>query len=245
MEGVDQAGKTTQVQLLADALGRNGLTTETFEFPDYSTPVGRQIKASLDLGGAAGYGRPPPQLLHTLLAANRWETLARIRAALEAKDVVLMNRYYHSNLAYGLARGLDRRWLENLDAGLPRSDLVIVLDIDAAESFRRKSSGRDRFEGNKGLLEKVRTRYCDEACLDKEHWRVVNAVGTRPEVHARVLAAAAPVVNALCGTRIEPAMPAPAAPAAPTALHAALRSVAAGAYGADARATSAAAPGKT
>lgn len=243
MEGADQAGKTTQVQLLADALGRHGLTTETLEFPDYSTPVGGQIKASLNLAGAPGSGRStPPQLLHVLLAANRWEALPRIRSALEARDVVLMNRYYHSNLAYGLARGLDRRWLENLDAGLPRSDLVIVLDMDAAESFRRKSSGRDRFERNRDLLERVRLRYCDEACLDKERWRVVNAVGTRQDVHARVLAAAAPSVNALCGALIEPPPP---APAAPTALHAALRSVAAGAYGADARASSAAAPGKT
>ena len=244
VEGADQAGKTTQVQLLADALGRHGLTTETLEFPDYSTPVGGQIKASLNQAGAPGSGRSaPPQLLHVLLAANRWEALPRIRSAMGDKDVVLMNRYYHSNLAYGLARGLDRRWLENLDAGLPRSDLVIVLDMDAAESFRRKSSGRDRFERNRGLLERVRLRYCDEACLDKERWRVVNAVGTRQDVHARVLAAAAPAVNALCKARIEPA--APPAPAAPTALHAALRSVAAAPCGADARASSAVAPGKT
>lgn len=239
MEGADQAGKTTQVRLLADALGRHGLTTETLEFPDYSTPVGGQIKASLDPVGAAEYGRPPPQLLHVLLAANRWEALPRIRAAMDGRDVVLMNRYYHSNVVYGLARGLDRRWLENLDAGLPRSDLVIVLDMDAAESFRRKSSGRDRFEGNRGLLERVRVRYCDEACLDKERWKVVNAVGTHQEVHARVLAAVAPAVNALCGAQIEPAAPAPAAP--PAAPHGS----AAGARGADVRGRRAAAPGKT
>ena len=199
IEGADQAGKTTQTQMLAEALERRGLGTETFAFPDYETPVGRQIKASLHLDGAAGFGQPPPQLMHILLAANRWEALPRIRAALDANDIVLMNRYYHSNLAYGMARGLTRRWLENLDAGLPKSDLVIVLDIDAVESFKRKSSGRDRFERGKGLLKEVRLRYCDEACLDKEHWKVINAIGSRQAVHARVLTAVSPAVHQLCG----------------------------------------------
>ena len=37
-----------------------------------------------------------------------------------------MNRYYHSNLVYGLANGMKQKWLENLDAGLPKADLVIL-----------------------------------------------------------------------------------------------------------------------
>ncbi len=242
IEGADQAGKTTQTRMLAEALELRGLSTETFAFPDYETPVGRQIKASLNLGGATGPGQPPSQLLHILLAANRWEALPRIRTALDTKDVVLMNRYYHSNLAYGVARGLERRWLKNLDDGLPESDLVIVLDIDAAESFKRKSSGRDRFERDKDLLKKVRFRYYDEARLHNKHWKVINAIGTRQDVHARVLTTTAPVVNLLCGVKIKSVVP---APVTLTPLHTALHSQAADAYRMNARRRHTVAPSKT
>ena len=48
-----------------------------------------------------------------------------------------MNRYYHSNLVYGLANGLNQKWLESLDDGLPKADLVILLDVTQKESFSR------------------------------------------------------------------------------------------------------------
>lgn len=210
IEGADQAGKATQAGMLAAALGRRGLPTETFAFPDYSTPVGGRIRASLRRagGGAAGTGQrqppPPPQLLHVLLAANRWEALPRIQAALAAGSVVLMNRYYHSNLVYGLARGMGRGWLKGLDAGLPESDLVVVLDVDPSESFRRKSAGRDGFERDAGLLERVRSLYRAEARRDRRRWKVVSALGSRRAVHARVLAAAAPAVRRMRGVKIAP-----------------------------------------
>lgn len=213
IEGADQAGKATQARMLAAALERRGLPTEAFAFPDYSTPVGRQIRASLRrAGGAAGSGQaPPPQLLHVLLAANRWEALPRIRAALDAGRIVLMNRYYHSNMVYGLARGMGRGWLRGLDAGLPESDLVIVLDVDPTESFRRKSAGRDGFERDAGLLERVRSLYRAEARRDRRRWKVVSALGSRRAVHARVLAAAAPAVRRMRGVRVAAARAAAAA----------------------------------
>ena len=57
-----------------------------------------------------------------------------------------MNRYYHSNIVYGVANGLKEKWLQELDADLPKSDLVIVLDASQSDSFLRKKSKRDRFE---------------------------------------------------------------------------------------------------
>lgn len=206
IEGADQAGKATQAGLLAAALGRRGLPTAEFEFPDYGTPVGGQIRTSLRRAGAgAGSGQPPPpQLLHLLLAANRWEALPRIRAALDAGSVVVMNRYYHSNLVYGLARGMGRRWLQALDAGLPESDVVVVLDVDPSESFRRKSAGRDGFERDAALLGAVRSLYRAEARRDRRRWKVVDALGSRRAVHARVAAAVAPAVRRLRGVRLAP-----------------------------------------
>ena len=51
-----------------------------------------------------------------------------------------MNRYYHSNLVYGIANGLKEKWLQKLEEGLPKADLVIVLDASQNDSFSRKKS---------------------------------------------------------------------------------------------------------
>ena len=64
-----------------------------------------------------------------------------------------MNRYYHSNLVYGIANGMKPKWLESLDDGLPKADLVILLDVSQKESFRRQKTNRDKFEKNEEFLD--------------------------------------------------------------------------------------------
>lgn len=179
IEGGDQAGKHTQSVMLARALARRGHRTKTFHFPDYATPVGREIKRLL--GSRA---RAAPELIHCLLAANRWERAGDIRRY--ARDhVLVMDRYYHSNVAYGMAGGLRRRWLEGLDAGLPRSDMVILLDVPPRESFRRKGSGRDRFERDITYMKKVGAAY--RRLARDGRWKVIDASMPPKEVHERVL----------------------------------------------------------
>ena len=210
LEGGDQAGKATQARMLAASLENAGVGAAELGFPDYATPIGRRIRSLLRGAPAATAASPsplPPQVLHLLLAANRWEALPRIRHALETGRAVVLDRYYHSNLVYGMAAGLDRRWLEGLDAGLPRPDLVIVLDMDPAESSRRKAAGRDRFESDAGLLGRVRSLYLGEARRARPRWKVVDAAGSCEEVHARVLDAAGPVVRRRLGAVLAPATP--------------------------------------
>ena len=217
LEGGDQAGKATQARMLAASLEQAGVGAVELGFPDYATPIGRRIRSLLRGAPAAAAAaapaasssssRPrPPQVLHLLLAANRWEALPRIRRALESGRAVVLDRYYHSNLVYGMAAGLDRRWLEGLDAGLPRPDLVIVLDMDPAESSRRKAAGRDRFESDAGLLGRVRSLYLDEARRARPRWKVVDAAGPREEVHARVIGAAGPAVRRKLGAALAPSL---------------------------------------
>ena len=146
-EGGDQAGKKTQSALLEKKLKSAKIKTTLFSFPDYSTPIGKEINKYLH-----GKRKFPPQVIHCLLAANRWEKLDEIKKAQQKNSIVIMNRYRESNLVYGLANGLKLDWLENLDYGLPKSDLVIVLDVPQTESFSRKRSNRDRFEKNKDCL---------------------------------------------------------------------------------------------
>jgi len=180
IEGGDQAGKLTQSTLLEKALKKRKIKTKLFHFPDYKTPIGKEIRKYLD-----GKRKFPPQVIHCLLAANRWEKLHEILAAKEKNSVLIMNRYYHSNLIYGLANGMKQKWLENLDNGLPKADLVILLDVTQKESFRRQKTHRDKFENNKEFLRKISKIYHTTA--KKKHWKIIDASKPKEEVHEEIL----------------------------------------------------------
>ena len=180
IEGGDQAGKLTQSTMLEKALKKRKIKTKLFHFPDYKTPVGKEIRKYLD-----GKRKFPPQVIHCLLAANRWEKLEEIKSAQEKNSVLIMNRYYHSNLVYGIANGLSAKWLENLDAGLPKADLVILLDVSQKESFRRQKTNRDKFEKNEVFLKKISRIYRTTA--KKKHWKIIDATRSKEEVHQEIL----------------------------------------------------------
>jgi dTMP kinase len=180
IEGGDQAGKKTQTELLFKALKKRKIKATIFSFPDYTTPVGKEIAKYL-----SGNRKFLPQTIHCLLAANRWEKLNQILKAQSENSVLIMNRYYQSNLIYGLANGLKQGWLENLDAGLPKADLVILLDISQKESFRRKKTNRDKFEKNEKFLKKISKIYRDTA--KKKRWTIIDAFQSKEKVHQEIL----------------------------------------------------------
>ena len=180
IEGGDQAGKLTQSTLLEKALKKRKIKTKLFHFPDYKTPIGKEIRQYLD-----GKRKFPPQVIHCLLAANRWEKLNQILAAQEKNSVLIMNRYYHSNLIYGIANGMKQKWLENLDVGLPKADLVILLDVTQKESFRRQKTHRDKFEKNEEFLKKISKIY--RTIAKKKRWKIIDASKPKQEVHEEIL----------------------------------------------------------
>ena len=180
IEGGDQAGKLTQSMLLEKALKKRKIKTKLFHFPDYKTPIGKEIRKYLD-----GKRKFPPQVIHCLLAANRWEKLNEILTAQEKNSVLIMNRYYHSNLVYGIANGMKKKWLENLDTGLPKADLVVLLDITQKESFQRQKTHRDKFEKNEIFLRKISKIYLTTA--KKKHWKIIDASKSKQEIHEEIL----------------------------------------------------------
>ena len=180
IEGGDQAGKKTQSELLAKALRKRKLKTKIFSFPDYKTPVGKEIKKYL-----MGKRKLPVQVIHCLLAANRWEKVKDIKDAISKNSILIMNRYYQSNLVYGIVNGMNISWLENLDAGLPKADLVIVLDVSQKEAFQRKKTKRDEFEKNQEFSKKISKAYRQLA--KKKHWKIVDASNSKQKVHQDIM----------------------------------------------------------
>ncbi|MBT3762110.1 MAG: dTMP kinase [Candidatus Nitrosopelagicus sp.] len=179
-EGGDQAGKKTQSAMLQRKLRSAKLKTRLFSFPDYTTPIGKEIDRYLH-----GKRKYPAQVIHCLLAANRWERASDLQDAKEKNSVIIMNRYRESNLVYGITNGLKLAWLEKLDEGLPKSDLVIVLDVPQKESFARKKQNRDKFEKNKQFSNKISQGY--RKLAKKKRWKVVDASQSKDEVHKDVM----------------------------------------------------------
>jgi len=180
IEGSDQAGKKTQTTMLAKSLKAEKIKTTVFDFPDYSTIIGKEINNYL-----RGKRKFPPEIIHYLYAANRWEKLEEIKKSTVKNSVLIMNRYYHSNLVYGIANGLKEKWLQKLEEGLPRADLVIVLDISQTKSFLRKKSKRDKFEKNKDFSKKISQTY--RRLAKKHKWKLIDASGTKQETHKEIL----------------------------------------------------------
>ncbi|MPZ19361.1 MAG: dTMP kinase [Luteitalea sp.] len=185
VEGVDQSGKQTQVEALAQHLRERHQRVETLEFPVYTTPIGQEIRAAL-----ASERSFPPDVLQLLFVANRGELRPQIEAWLADGAHVICDRYVASSVAYGEAQGLDPRWLRDIQRFLPRPGLTVLLDITPSVAALRKQRGRDRFEADLALLERVRESYLRQAREGK--WITVDASQKKEEVALAVRAALAP-----------------------------------------------------
>src|SRR5207244_6487047 len=128
IEGLDGAGKSTQVALLADALS----TVDVVSFPRYDSFFGRQIRLLLDGAGDVSAQTVDPRSMALWYALDRAQW-ARDRKPV-SDGVVLLNRYTLSNAVYQSARSGEDLfdWVLRLEfegLGLPRPDVTGVLVV--------------------------------------------------------------------------------------------------------------------
>lgn len=179
IEGIDQSGKSTQAELLCKRFEGEGYRTKMLSFPNYKTRIGKLIRAFLH--GEIEY---PAQVRHMLLSVNRWEMKAEIEKYLQSGLTLVCNRYYHSNIPYGVANGLNRRWLESLDEGLPKPAFVILIDVKPKTSLARKGTNRDIHERDLKFLSEVRKQYLILA--KEDNWIVVNGENSIEKVSKEI-----------------------------------------------------------
>src|SRR5262245_22747763 len=191
IEGVEGAGKSTQMSRLSAWLSRRGLSVVSTSEPDGS-PLGPWVRRVL-----AGEPGLDPLSECLLFATARAEHVRRvIRPALDRGAVVLCDRYTDSTVAYqGYGRGVPLEVVGELnrlatDGLVP--DLTLVLDLDVVEGLRRargRTEALDPFEQlGVEFHERVRKGY--RALHEREPGRVelVDATGPADAVSATIRA---------------------------------------------------------
>lgn len=179
LEGPDKAGKMTQSKLLVDSLRKSGRISVVMDFPDYSTPIGVEISAFLE--DKRDYSN---EVKHMLMSANRWERKREIESLVKTGTIVVINRYYHSNLVYGISNGLNIDWLLNLDKGLPKEDIAIVINISPS-TVTLRTEKLDLFERNEKLLLAVNKNYSKLA--KQFSWKIISGDNSKEQVHQDIL----------------------------------------------------------
>jgi dTMP kinase len=180
-EGLDQSGKQTQAEILRDRLVAKGRLVRLLSFPAYETAIGTEIERALR--GTREYGADVMQLLYI---ANRYELKPEIARELGRGTIVICDRYLASSVAYGEAQGLDAIWLQEIQKHLPQPDTTFLLDIAPDVSARRKTDGRDKFERDLALLNRVRASYLRQAA--SHGWIVLSADRDRDTVAQEIYA---------------------------------------------------------
>ena len=193
LEGIDGAGKSSQIGPLVDWLRDRGRTVVTCRDPG-STAVGDAIRGIL-LHREDIHPAPTAEML-LYMAARAQLASEVIGPALARGDWVVSDRYLLANVVYqGHAGGLDpdliRRIGEAATGGL-YPDLVLVLDIDLDTAARRLSRPLDKLE-NRGddFRRRLRDGYRAEAACQPERIRLVDAAAGIDEVGARLREAVA------------------------------------------------------
>ncbi len=194
-EGGDGAGKSTQAQLLAEALSAAGCDVVLTSEPGASV-VGSRIRAIV-LDPATGQLDDRAETL--LYAADKAEHVTKvIRPALDRGAVVITDRYVDSTLAYqGAGRALDSgevaevaRWA----TGDLRPHLTILLDI-RPEHGRGRYGEADRLESEPAAFhDRVRDEFLRIAVDDPGHYLVLDARSNPDVIHRAVLDRISPLI---------------------------------------------------
>ncbi|KAF2245949.1 thymidylate kinase [Trematosphaeria pertusa] len=192
-EGLDRAGKSTQCQMLVEALQKDGVKVRHMRFPDRTTPIGQMINSYL-----SGQSEQEDHVIHLLFSANRWEAAASIQADISAGTTVIIDRYYYSGCVYSAAKHnptLSLAWARHPEVGLPRPDACIFLDISAEDAAKRGGYGTEKYEKQE-MQDGVRELFnVLMESSEKDDFVRIDAGASLEEVQSRVKAAVDRVVE--------------------------------------------------
>ena len=190
-EGIDGAGKTTQVEILKRELEERGKKVYVTAEPT-AYPSGKELRRVLS--GDVKKSDCEIAAMFTLdRIAHNIEKDDGIERLISEGYVVICDRYYYSTLAYQ-GSTVDYGWVRALNVDCPEirtPDLCIFLDLTPKQSMERISKGRESTEiyENEETLTKVRNAFMRviNDLGQSERIRVINAFGGIEEIAANIL----------------------------------------------------------
>jgi len=157
IEGLDGAGKSTQISLLKNWFSERNLHCRYIHFPRTETPYFGELIARFLRGEFGDINNVDPYLVAMLYAGDRKDAAPMIEAWLEEKYYVILDRYTYSNIAYQCAKLNSTEevkklleWIKNLEFdhfSIPRPDINIFLDVPfrfTEEKLKTQRQGEDR-----------------------------------------------------------------------------------------------------
>ncbi|MBK9389950.1 MAG: dTMP kinase [Bacteroidetes bacterium] len=152
IEGVDGAGKSTQIKLLKEYFSLKGLSCEYLHFPRTDEPYFGELIARFLRGEFGSLNEVNPYLVAMIYAGDRRDSASLIEHWLKDGKIVLLDRYTYSNIAYQCAKLESEeeqeklmKWilsLEFIHFSIPRPDLNIFLDVPHQFTEKKLSSSR-------------------------------------------------------------------------------------------------------
>jgi dTMP kinase len=156
-EGIDGAGKSTQAEILLKKLDELGYSVVYFREPSDSK-WGREIKRKAQFADSLS-----PQEELELFQKDREENVKNnLEPSLRRKDIIILDRYYFSTIAYQGAKGIDPESIRKRnEAFAVRPDLVFILDVAAEQGLERigDRGQKDMLFEREDYLVKVRRHF--------------------------------------------------------------------------------------
>ncbi len=153
IEGLDGSGKSTQLKLLREHLEQNAVPYKYLHFPRLEKGVYGELIARFLRGEMGANDQVDPYLVALIYAGDRADASSQIRQWMEEGNLVIMDRYVYSNIAFQCAKLADREgqeslrdWILKFEFGynkLPRPDLNLYLNVPFAFTRRQLNLARD------------------------------------------------------------------------------------------------------
>lgn len=168
LEGLDGAGKSTQIKRLTRFFEERGRECAYLHFPRFDAPVYGELIARFLRGEFGAASEVDPYLVALIYAGDRADAAMLIRRWLDEGKVVILDRYVYSNIGYQCAKleaGEERdrlmRWILELEYGynrIPKPDLSLFLDVPFSFTERklreqREGADRDYLQGGQDIHE--------------------------------------------------------------------------------------------
>ncbi len=168
IEGLDGAGKSTQIKQLQNKLEEKGIKYKYLHFPRTDSPIFGDLVAKFLRGELGDIGSVNPYLVALIYAGDRNDAAKMINEWMDTDHLVIIDRYVYSNIAFQCAKIKDNKekaelsdWIKNYEYEynkIPKPDLSIFLDVPFNFTKKkltevRTGDDRDYLNGKKDIHE--------------------------------------------------------------------------------------------